>query len=85
MKTIALIALVALVSVVVIALVKAVVVCYYQSASGLVEDYEDCKDDVGFLAEYDSFLNSKNPLCRWMVKVHDMKAVREGKFANGDI
>lgn len=80
MKTIALIALVAIIAVVVVAVAKVIIVGYYQCASGLVEDYEDCKDDDEFVAEYDSFLNSKNPICKWLVNYFDMKRVREGLY-----
>ena len=53
----------------------------YQYAIGLVEDYLDggC-DDAEFVAEYDEFLKRKDLIGRWLIKFHEMKEVRNGKY-----
>lgn len=58
------------------------VVCIYQYGLGLAEDYEDCKDDAEFLTEYDAFINSWNPIKRWVSAFWDMREMRNEKVVN---
>ena len=81
MKTIAIIALVVLALVVVryaFRVLQALIIGNYQYAIGLVEDYLDgCNEDPEFVAEYDKYLSRKDPISKWMIKLHDMRKIRE--------
>lgn len=82
MKTLVIILLSLVALAVVFFLLSNYVVCVYQYGLGLAEDYEESKDDAEFLAEYDAFINSWNPIKRWVSVFWNMRELRNGKVVN---
>lgn len=82
MKTIIIIALALVALYIIIKFLGFYILGEYQYAIGLVEDYLDGgSEDEEFVREYDKYLSRWwNPISRHMIKFHNMRNIREGKY-----